>query len=127
MNQQHTSTLQITSSILNRRYEYAVGLFFERQNLEAALNDLEENGFPMQQLTVIAKSTDNMKIIDVQYYNFADINISHDASKYYKYQVDMGNYLVVLRGTAILLAAAQSIFQSHQIDDFATFRPCLVA
>lgn len=127
MNHQHTSTLQITSSILNRRYEYAVGLFFERQNLEAALNDLEKNGFPMQQLTVIGKSIDEVKIIDDKHYNFADINISHDASKHYKYQVEMGNYLVVLRGTAILLAAAQSIFQSHQINDFATFRPSLVA
>ncbi|MEO1376943.1 MAG: hypothetical protein AAFW70_22145 [Cyanobacteria bacterium J06635_10] len=127
MNQQHTGTLPISSSILNRRYEYAVGLFFERQNLESALNDLEKNGFPMQQLTVIGKSIHYVKIIDDQYYNLADINIPHDIRKLYKDRIDMGNYLVVLRGTAILIAAAKSIFQSHQINDFATFRPSLVA
>ena len=43
MNESRTNTLPVTSNILNRRYQYAVGLFLERQYLENALKELQAN------------------------------------------------------------------------------------
>lgn len=126
--EQDTSTFPAYSSILNRRYEYAAGLFFERRDLEKALNDLEINEFPMQQLTVIAENTvddsyiADIKILNSQSSKITDINIpNHIVNYYYSNQVNSNCYLVILRGTAILLAAAQYILKQHGIQDVLTF------
>lgn len=126
--QQLTNPSPVSSSILNRRYQYAVGLLFQVQNLEDALNDLRRSGFPMEQLTVIAGNVTNNNIADVtfatpQYHNFAIFDIPECVANYYKNRVKLGDYLVVLRGTAIFLAAAKNILQRYEIQDFATFDP----
>ncbi|MEM7716804.1 MAG: hypothetical protein AAF349_25160 [Cyanobacteria bacterium P01_A01_bin.68] len=127
--QQYTNTSPVSSSILNKRYQYAVGLFFQGQNLENALNDLKRSGFPMEQLTVIAKNSyiADVKITALQSYNFAIFDIPNDVANDYKYRVNLGDYLVVLRGTAIFIAAAKNILQRYQIQDFATFSPYVPA
>ncbi|MGD1910442.1 MAG: hypothetical protein ACFB2X_06210 [Rivularia sp. (in: cyanobacteria)] len=131
--EEYTNISSVSSNILNRRYEYAAGLFFQREDLEQAISDLEENDFPMKQLTIVAgKSGNNSGIADVitatsQYYDFVISNIPDDIANYYNHRLDADNYLVVLHGTGILLAAAQYILQRHQIHDFAIFRPYLVS
>ena len=131
--EEYTNISSVSSNILNRRYEYAAGLFFQREDLEQAISDLEENDFPMKQLTIVAgKSGNNSGIADVitatsQYYDFVISNIPDDIANYYNHRLDADNYLVVLHGTGIFLAAAQYILQRHQIHDFAIFRPYLVS
>ena len=121
----------IVSNILNKRYQYAAGLFFVRRDLEKALNDLGKNGFPMEQVAVVAKSTGNLNNvygvgITAPQYNFAAFDISDDIAKHYNYRVFLGEYLVLLSGTAIQLAAALNILEQHQIQNYATFHPNLV-
>lgn len=119
------------SSLLNRRYQYGVGLFFVRQDVENALNDLRKNGFPMEQVNLVAKNTTNLgdiagvPIIASQY-DFAAFEIPNDIAKHYNYRVVLGDYLVLLSGTAIQLAAARNILEQHQIQNYATFHPNLV-
>ena len=131
--EEYTNISSVSSNILNRRYEYAAGLFFQREDLEQAISDLEENDFPMKQLTIVAgKSGNNSGIADVitatsQYYDFVISNIPDDIANYYNHRLDADNYLVVLHGTGIFLAAAQYILHRHQIHDFAIFRPYLVS
>ncbi|MEO0685167.1 MAG: hypothetical protein AAFY76_09025 [Cyanobacteria bacterium J06649_11] len=133
MNESRTNTLPVTSNILNRRYQYAVGLFLERQYLENALKELQANEFPMHQVTIVSKNTINssyitdIKISTSQYYHFANFDIADEVARNYNYQIALGNYLIVLRGTAILIAAARNILQSRKIQHFATFNPSILA
>ena len=118
----------VASSILNRRYQYAVGLFFLRHDLEKALNDLRENGFPMEKVSVVAKTTIELNDIAgvpviAPQYEFAALEIPDDIAKHYNYRVFLGDYLVLLSGTSIQLAAAQNILEQHQIQNYANFNP----
>ncbi len=120
----------VTPTILNKRYQYAVGLFFLYRDLESALNELRQVGFPMEQVTVVAKSTARLPNIygvgiTAPQYNFAALEISDDIAKHYNYRVLLGDYLLLLSGTAIQLAAAQNILEKYQIQNYATFHPYL--
>lgn len=117
-----------SSTVLNRRYKYAVGLFFLRQDLEKALDDLRENGFPMEKVKVVAITTNNFsRIAGVSIvgpkFNFSKFEISDDIAEHYNYRVILGDYLVLLSGTAIQLAAAENILGNHQIQNYSTFHP----
>ena len=120
--EEYTNISSVSSNILNRRYEYAAGLFFQREDLEQAISDLEENDFPMKQLTIVAgKSGNNSGIADVitatsQYYDFVISNIPDDIANYYNHRLDADNYLVVLHGTGIFLAAAPT--SDRLVEDF---------
>ena len=121
----------VTSTILNRRYQYGVGLFFLRQDLEEALKDLRENDFPMGQVAIVAKNTDRLNniynvAITAPQYNFVAFDIPDDIAKHYNYRVSLGDYLVLLSGTAIQLAAARNILEKYQVQNYATFHPALV-
>ncbi|MEO0970006.1 MAG: hypothetical protein AAFX80_17160, partial [Cyanobacteria bacterium J06639_18] len=121
----------VTSTILNRRYQYGVGLFFLRQDLEEALKYLKENDFPMGQVAIVAKNTDRLNniynvAITAPQYNFIAFDIPDDIAKHYNYRVSLGDYLVLLSGTAIQLAAARNILEKYQVQNYATFHPALV-
>ncbi|MDJ0694608.1 hypothetical protein [Mastigocoleus sp. MO_188.B34] len=118
----------VTPSILNQRYQYAAGLFFLYRDLENALNELRQVGFPMEKITVVAKSTARLRNIysvgiTAPEYNFAALKIPSDIAKHYNYRVFLGDYLLLLSGTAIQLAAAGKILLQHQIQNYATFHP----
>ena len=87
----------------------------------------------MHQVTIVSKNTINtsyitdIKISTSQYYHFANFDIADEVARNYNYQIALGNYLIVLRGTAILLAAARNILQSSKIQHFATFNPSILA
>ena len=117
-----------SSTVLNRRYKYAVGLFFLRRDLEKALDDLRKNEFPMEKVKVVAKSANNfgniagVSIVAPQF-NFSKFEIPDDIAKHYNYRVLLGDYLVLLSGTAIQLAAAENILGNHHIQNYSTFHP----
>lgn len=120
------------STSLNKRYryQYAAGLFFLYRDLENGLDELRRIGFPMEQVTVVAKSTAKLSYITyakitAPQYNFGAFEIPDDIAKHYNYRVLLGDYLLLLSGTAIQLAAAQNILEKYQIQNYATFRPYL--
>ena len=120
------------STSLNKRYryQYAAGLFFLYRDLENGLDELRQIGFPIEQVTVVAKSTAKLSYITyakitAPQYNFAAFEIPDDIAKHYNYRVLLGDYLLLLSGTAIQLAAAQNILEKYQIQNYATFYPYL--
>ncbi|MBC1225223.1 hypothetical protein GNF10_30460 [Nostoc sp. UCD121] len=108
----------------NSRYKRAIGVFSRHHNLERALTELRTAGFPMSQVSIIAKIISNISdIVDVNISSSQDIyptlGIPNDIARYYQHQVASGNYLVVIKGTDIYIAGARAILESNNIQDFS--------
>ncbi|MEH1940693.1 MAG: hypothetical protein V7L01_10800 [Nostoc sp.] len=104
----------------NSRYKNAVGVFSSRQDTERALTELKTAGFPMSQVSVIAKDTNTLNgLIEVDIRNFKDsyttLGIPEDLAKDYEHQVTLGNYLLVVNSTDIYMAGARAILESNKI------------
>ncbi|MCC5604720.1 general stress protein [Nostoc favosum] len=115
----------------NSRYKNAVGVFSTRQNTEKALTELKIAGFPMAQVSVIAKDTNRLNDItevDISSSkdNYTSLGISQDLARYYEHQVSLGNFLLVLKSTDIYMAGARAILESHKIENFCIYSPSLV-
>ena len=114
----------------NSRYKNAVGVFSTRQNTEKALTELKNAGFPMVQVSVIAKDTNTLNDIsevDISRSkdNYTSLGISEDLARYYEHQVSLGNYLLVLKSTDIYMAGARAILESHKIEKFCIYSPSI--
>ncbi|MCC5608389.1 general stress protein [Nostoc sp. CHAB 5834] len=115
----------------NSRYKNAVGVFSTRQNIEKALTELKIAGFPMAQVSLIAKDTNTLNDIsevDISSSkdNYTSLGISQDLARYYEHQVSLGNYLLVLKSTDIYMAGARAILESHKIENFCIYSPFVV-
>ncbi|ACC80943.1 hypothetical protein [Nostoc punctiforme] len=122
-NLQHWSVYEPYSTP-NSRYKHAIGVFYTHHNVERAVNELRTAGFPMSQVSIIAKITSNTSdIVGVNISSSQDIyptlGISKDLARYYQHQVAGGHYLVVIKGTDIYIAGARVILESNNIQDFS--------
>ncbi|WP_341527975.1 hypothetical protein WKK05_01045 [Nostoc sp. UHCC 0302] len=122
---QQWGTYELSPS-LNKRYKSAVGVFSTRQHLERAFSELRTAGFPMSHVSVVAEETNSLddlgevKISSSQY-NYANLGIPDDLTRYYEHRVSLGDYLVILNGTDIHIAAARTILESNKIQHFHTY------
>ncbi|MEH2385710.1 MAG: hypothetical protein V7K14_07950 [Nostoc sp.] len=110
----------------NSRYKNAVGIFSRRQDTETALSELKSAGFPMSQVSVIAKDTNTLNgfsEVDISSYkdNYAILGIPNDLARYYEHQVTLGNYLLVLNSTDIYMAGARAILENNKIQHFRIY------
>ncbi|MCC5630617.1 general stress protein [Nostoc sphaeroides CHAB 2801] len=115
----------------NSRYKNAVGVFSTRQDTEKALTELKIAGFPMAQVSVIAKDTNilnGITEVDISSFkdNYTTLGISEDLAKYYEHQVNLGNYLLVVNSTDIYIAGARAILESNKIQHFSIYSPSVV-
>jgi hypothetical protein len=107
----------------NSRYKHAIGVFYTHHDAATALTELRTAGFPMSQVSIIAKITSNTSdIIGVKISSSQDIyptlGIHNDLARYYEHQVAIGYYLVVIKGTDIYIAGARAVLESNNIQDF---------
>ncbi|MEH1932604.1 MAG: hypothetical protein V7L14_02515 [Nostoc sp.] len=112
----------------NSRYKNAVGVFSTRQDAERALTELKTAGFPMSQVSLIAKDTETIVgITEVEISsskdNYTNLGISDDLARYYEHQVTLGNYLLVLNSTDIYMAGAKAILETNKIQHFRIYSP----
>ena len=110
----------------NSRYKNAVGVFSTRQDTETALTELKSAGFPMSQVSVIAKDTNTLNAfteVDISSSkdNYTILGIPEQLAKYYEHQVTLGNYLLVLNSTDIYMAGARAILESKKIQHFRIY------
>ncbi|MEH2284063.1 MAG: hypothetical protein V7K90_22520 [Nostoc sp.] len=110
----------------NSRYKHALGVFYRRQEAERALTELRTAGFPMSQISIVAKSTINLSdISEVNISNSQDkytsLGISDDLARYYEDHLTLGHYLLVLKGTDIYVAGARAILESNKIQHFSIY------
>jgi hypothetical protein len=115
----------------NSRYKNAVGVFSTRQDTEKALTELKIAGFPMAQVSVIAKDINTLNgITEVDISssknNYTTLGIPDDLARYYEHQVTLGNYLLVLNSTDIYMAGARAILESNKIQHFRIYTPSVV-
>ena len=110
----------------NSRYKQAVGVFYTRQDAQKALTELRSAGFPMSQISIVAKNTSNLSdILEVNISgsedNYTTLGISDELAKYYEHQVSLSHYVVVIKGTDIYIAGARAILESNNIQDFSIY------
>ncbi|WP_373528296.1 hypothetical protein [Nostoc sp.] len=122
---QQSAIYQICSS-QNRRYKHGVGVFYARQDIEAALTELRTAGFPMSQVSVVAKdisTLNGLSGLDISNskHNYTTLGIPDDLARHYEDQVKLGNYVVVLNGTDIYIAGARAILESNKIQHFRIY------
>ncbi|MEH2003404.1 MAG: hypothetical protein V7L00_32640 [Nostoc sp.] len=110
----------------NSRYKNAVGVFSTRQDAEKTLTQLKAAGFPMSQVSVIAKDTNTLNglsEVDISSSkdNYTTFGIPADLARYYEHQVTLGNYLLMLNSTDIYIAGARAILESNKIEHFRIY------
>ncbi|AVH70403.1 hypothetical protein [Nostoc sp. 'Lobaria pulmonaria (5183) cyanobiont'] len=110
----------------NNRYRHALGVFYRRQDAEGALTELKTAGFPMSQISVVAKNTSEISdIIEANIsssqYNYTNLGISDDLVRDYEHHLTLGHYLLVLKGTDIYVAGARAILESNKIQHFSIY------
>jgi hypothetical protein len=108
------------------RYKHALGVFYTRQNAEKALTELRTAGFPMSQVSIVAKNTTNLNSISEVNISsspekYTNLGISDDLAKYYEHHLALDRYLIVLKGTDIYVAGARAILESNKIQDFSIY------
>ncbi|MEH2395971.1 hypothetical protein [Nostoc sp.] len=110
----------------NSRYKQAVGVFYTRKDAERALTELRSAGFPMSQVSIVAKNISNLSdILEVNISSSQDkyttLGIPDELAKYYEHQVSLSHYVVVLKGTDIYIAGARAILESNNIQHFSIY------
>ncbi|MEH1820469.1 MAG: hypothetical protein V7L31_15560 [Nostoc sp.] len=111
----------------NSRYKHALGVFYACQDAEKALTELKTAGFPMSQISIIAKNTSSLNISEVNISssqdNYAILGISDDLARYYEHHLTLDRYLLMLRSTDIYVAGARAILESNKIQHFTIYSP----
>ncbi|MEH2392456.1 MAG: general stress protein [Nostoc sp.] len=110
----------------NSRYKQAVGVFYTRQDVQKALTELRSAGFPMSQVSIVAKNTSNLNdILEVNISSsqekYTTLGIPDELAKYYEHQVSLCHYVVVLKGTDIYIAGARAILEGNNIQNFSIY------
>jgi uncharacterized membrane protein len=108
------------------RYKYALGVFYTPQDAETALTQLRTAGFPMSQISIVAKNISNLSdIIDndiiISPANYAILRVSDDLARYYEHHLSLDHYLVILKGTDIYIGGARAILESNKIQHFSIY------
>lgn len=108
------------------RYKHAVSLFHTRKDAEKALMELRTAGFPMGQVSIIAKNANSLSnIFELNIRscqdNYTTLGIPDEAGRYYEHQVSVGHYLIVIKGTDIYIAGARAILENNNIQYFSIY------
>ncbi|MBH8565695.1 hypothetical protein I8748_26570 [Nostoc sp. CENA67] len=112
------------------RYKNAAGLFYKYPNVEQALTELKEAGYPMSQValftqnTIVDDSISKMNVIIKD--DLAILGMPDNMAKHYKNSLASGSYLVVIGGTDIQMAAARTILEANRVEYFHIYSPLVV-
>lgn len=112
--------------------KYAVGIFKTRQEVEAAFNELKDNGYDMNQVSVVVKGSGpipDIAGIDISTPkdDFSALEIPHNAVKEYEYRLKLGDFLVFVSGTDIQLAGARDILERNGMQELGIYSPSVVS
>jgi hypothetical protein len=108
------------------RYKHAVGVFYTHQDAKRALTELTNAGFPMSNVSIVAKNISKVSELNVSnsQYNYTTLGFSDDLARYYQDQLTLDHYLVVLKGTDIYIAGARAILENNNIQHFSIYSQC---
>jgi hypothetical protein len=112
--------------------KYAVGSFRMRQDVEAAFEQLKDNGYNMNHVSVVAKSSGPISDIagieiKTPKDDFSALDIPRNTAKEYEYRLKIGDYLVFLGGTDSEIAGARDVLERNGIQEFGIYSPSVVS
>lgn len=121
--------LSSVSSFSTGRYKNAVGLLCNQHNTEQALIELKAAGYPMNQVYLVTQGifiNENLREVEVFTKDDWDIlQITQNIARHYQNYLDLDGYLIVLGGTDIQIAAARTILEANQVEDFYISYPLI--
>ncbi len=107
----------------NSRYKHAFGIFYTHQDAERALTELRTAGFPMSNVSIVAKNTSKVSELNISSYqdNYTTLGIPDELVRYYEHQLTLDHHLVVIKGTDIYIAGARAILENNKIQHFSIY------
>lgn len=110
--------------------KHAVGYFANRQDAQAAINDLRAAGFPLSQISLVHTDSNRGE-------PFAGVNVSdrfdpiplglpNDHASFYKQRLNQGEYIIVVDGTDDELRHASSVLSRHGIQHWHIYDPTVI-
>ncbi|AUT03992.1 histidine kinase [Nostoc sp. CENA543] len=107
--------------------KYAIGYFPQLADAEAAINDLRNAGFPLNQLSLIHREPlQRPSLTGIDVTNRFDPNrwrLPHDRTSFYNERINHGDYIVAVSGTDAELQRAAAILNRHNIHQWQIFEP----
>lgn len=109
---------------LGRRHR-AVGVFPHRRNADEALAELSNAGFPMSQVSLVARDYDrHARITDLDVRDRFDNTIfgfPEERVQFYNDRYTRGEYLVIVHGSEDEISRAEAILRRHSIQEWRLF------
>jgi hypothetical protein len=103
----------------------AIGIFPQRRDAEAALDDLTDAGFPLGQVSLIAREYDRHdRYPGLTYrdrFDNTSFRLPEQRGKLFHDRFNRGEYLVVVDGTEDEVRRAEPILRRHRIQDWDIF------
>ncbi|GAB4376293.1 MAG: hypothetical protein Kow00121_23190 [Elainellaceae cyanobacterium] len=108
-----------------QQHRQAIGRFANRQDAEYAIAELRQAGFPLTQVSLVARHFDQREpFIGVDLHDRFDAirtGMPADRARYYNDQFDRGDYLVVVRGTDNEIQRAGTILSARGIHNWEVY------
>lgn len=105
----------------------AVGVFRNRLDAETALETLQRSGFPMTQISLVAREYPNSirvpEVVVRNRFDEMDFGFTADRRRLFQESFDRGEYLLIVYGTPEQIHDAEVILNRQGIQAFSIYEP----
>lgn len=113
------------------RNKHAIGIFPHRREAEQAINDLRRAGFPLSQVSLVARQLERQEPfagVDLRdRFEAMRLGIPADRARLYHDRVDRGDYVVIVNGTEDEVRQAAAILNRYNIQEWHVYDPTEVS
>jgi Putative regulator of cell autolysis len=103
-----------------------IGVFSNPRNLEQAITDLRNTGFPLRRISLVSNQFKPEAFTDIEVRDrFDDMGygIPVEHTKIYHDRLDLGDSVVIVSGTEDEVQRAAPIFRNHKIEQWHVYNP----
>lgn len=123
----HPVTSKTSDHHLDRDHHHsrAIGVFPHYHHTDAAIRELSEAGFPLNQISVISRDQEkhnwipNVNVRDR--FDKTSFGFLNDRHHFFHEQFNRGEYLIVLEGTKAEIRRAEAILNRHGVREWEIF------
>lgn len=109
----------------DHHHSRAIGVFPHYHHTDAAIRELSEAGFPLNQISVISRDQDrhnwipNVNVRDR--FDKTSFGFLNDRHHFFHEQFNRGEYLIILEGTKAEIRRAEAILNRHGVREWEIF------
>ncbi len=123
---QHPKDVNGTTNVTNVGVqEHAIGYFSHVEDAEAAINDLQNTGFPLSQISFINREPlrrERFVGINVSdRFDFRQWKLPEPRFSFYNERINQGDYIVIVSGTDAEIQRAAAILSRHGIKQWEIY------